>query len=32
MAYAVVLKTQNQDTQVQLDGYITQGKPLEDKN
>ena len=32
MAYAVVLKTQNQDTQVQLDGYITRGKPLEDKD
>jgi ectoine hydroxylase-related dioxygenase (phytanoyl-CoA dioxygenase family) len=32
IAYSVVLKTQNQDTQVQLDGYITQGKPLEDKD
>ena len=32
MAYAVVLKTQNQDTQVQLDGYITRGKPLGDKD
>ena len=32
MAYAVVLKTQNQDTRMQLDGYITRGKPLEDKD
>jgi ectoine hydroxylase-related dioxygenase (phytanoyl-CoA dioxygenase family) len=32
MAYAVVLKTQNHDTRVQLDGYITAGKPLEDKD
>ena len=32
IAYAVVLKTQNQDTQVQLDDYITRGKPLGDKD
>ena len=32
MAYAVFLKTQNQDTQVQLDGYIIPGKLLEDKD